>query len=97
MLSTSDEPRAHLLLLHWCVAWRRMADLLAYDSELTRQAGADGVPPRVVTLKAIAAAAARLLEEPSLLLDNQREAFLLLHRGDVGVCPIQTLQTHGSR
>ena len=70
-----------------------MADLLAYDSELARQAGADGVAPRVVTLKAIAAAAARLLEEPSLLLDNQREAFLLLHRGDVGVCPIQTLPT----
>lgn len=30
-------------------------------------------------------------QEPGLLLDNQREAFLMLSRGDVCLCPIQTL------
>jgi ornithine cyclodeaminase len=65
-------------------------EFLSYDTSL-RLAATESKPPRVVSLAQIADAVAEIMKAPKLLLENQREAFLMLHRGDVSICPIQTL------
>jgi len=62
--------------------------LLAYDGALAQRAAEDS-PTRVVSLAQIADFAAQIMAQPQVLLENQREAFLMLARGDVAVCPIQ--------
>ena len=62
--------------------------LLAYDGALMQRATEDS-PTRVVSLAQIADFAAQIMAEPQVLLENQREAFLMLARGNVAVCPIQ--------
>ena len=62
--------------------------LLAYDAALAERA-AEARPPRVVSLAQIADVAAQIMAAPGALLENQREAFLLLARGEVSICPIQ--------
>jgi len=64
--------------------------LLAYDAALAERA-AEARPPRVVSLAQIADVAAQIMAAPGALLENQREAFLLLARGEVSICPIQVV------